>query len=263
MKKSWKDNNRLREDFAQDKKEYKYLNSFYNKKYNAKSQKEGEYSDEKIKVVDEIISKLNDIFKKNNCENFNVGTEERYGTPYVILYYNGNAEFNMGYATTFFDNTKDNFEYTKNKIIGRIFERELHWVKTEKDINDVQKTLDNLKGLATDFNKEIKPLFDKGRKALDKQISVIKSQSKFNGYDVSKAYNRAEKSYKEEHPVAPGEVVRWKLQNGNEKTVEVISIDDSTQTAKVKTDGGSMRKVPLSRLEPDVIGNLGYYGASN
>ena len=257
MKKSWKDSNRLREDFAQDKKEYKYLNSFYNKKYNARSQKSGELSDEQIKTVDEIVNKFNDIIKAHNCKDFTVGTEYRYGTPYVILYYKGNAEFNMGYATTLFDNTKDNFEYIKNKIIRRIFERELHWVETEKDIDGVQKTLDTLKGLASDINKEIKPLFDKGRKTLNKQVSVIKSRSKINGYDVSNAYDRAKKSYEEEHPVAPGEVVKWKLQNGDERTVEVVSIDDSTQTARIKTDGGSMRKVPLNRLEPNAEGAIG------
>jgi len=260
MKKAWKDSNRLREDFAQDKKEYDYLNSTYRKKQGGRNQKMDELSNEQEKIINEIIDKLNEIFKAHDCSDFSIETDGAYKCPMIFLCHKGSKDFAIGYAITLFNPnnaTNGNFEHIKNRVIEQIFNRRIHRVEAEKDIEEVQKTIDAIKGIAADINKEIRPLAEQGKKANDMYYNVLKSRGKIDYTDVSKAYMRAEDSYKKEHPVAPGEVVVWNLQSGKTQTVEVMSIDDSTQTAKVKTDGGSMRRVPLSRLSPNVKGNLG------
>ena len=269
MKKSWKNDNMiksLREDYAQDRKELDYLKTRYYVKDDkrddliaSKKEKLKECFDRLCVVLDELFEPFgfytkdskysrSDDAEKNLCF-------KKDGEEYIL------RTFSLYY--TFYDRdskSSSRYESFRNKVLKDVVSRvmdalrnkDTYYPLIEEDFTSYEEGLAKLKQLAKDFAARVKPIFDEAEKLVKVTAKIMMSGIPQSS-ELHKTRDRARKSYLKENPIAPGMVVIWHLQNGEDRDVEVVSVDDSNQTATIKTDGGAVRKVPLSRLEVDTV----------
>lgn len=265
MKKSWKDNNMirsLREDYAQDRKELDYLEIERDKKQlgfeRALADTKDKINEDFKKLCDTLDSLFNPFgFYIKDGKNYwrsennkvlcfrNKDDNEEYELKYFskdVLYYSGYEGFRSAFL---------------GAVIGRVMDGlhgkdDKYYPLEAEDFASYKEGLSKLEKLADDFQKQILPIFKDAANRIKMELKISSSNIPRNA-NVYDARVRARKSYIKENPIAPGMVVIWHLQNGEDRDVEVVSVDDSNQTATIKTDGGAVRKVPLKRLEVDTV----------
>ena len=236
------------EDFAQDKKEYQYLSRNLMRKNNSKAEHMIAADDNIQKAAEDLAKELTDILDSEGFPNCEVKLEndsrtDRFYIKGRLAIYKDDAEidsFNLNILYVRNSSFLDRFAYNlfKHDDIYNVHFYELG--------DHIQKYYNLDKAI----RKEAQPFFDKLLNSIKVKDKVVWSRPK-EDEEAYKAYSRAVKSYGKEYPVAPGNMARWQLQNGDSESVEVLSVDDKTNTAKVKTDGGAVKKVSLSRLSPD------------
>ena len=263
--------NRFKEDYAQDKKELDYLRNRNAVKQDRRSdllakQKErlGECFDRLCVTLDELFEPFGFYTKHGKHYGGYGGTYnddnmdlcfKKDGKEYIL------RTFSL--FRTFYDkdvNSSSRYESFRNKVLKDVVSRvmdalrneDTYYPLLEEDFTSYEEGLAKLKQLAKDFAARVKPIFDEAEKLVKVEAEIMMSGIPQSS-ELHDTRSRARKSYLKENPIAPGMVVIWNLQNGDVEDVEVISVNDADKTAKVRTDGGAVRKVPLSRLEVDTV----------
>ena len=268
--KSWRENNtldRYKEDYAQDKKEFDYLRNRNAAKQDRRSDLLAAQKDELKACFDKLCNVLDDLFEPFG---FYTKASSKYyhnddaidlcfnkdGNEYVLRSF----DIYHTFRTRLFDD-RPKYDVFRDEVLRDVVSRVMDNIRHDKDkyyptmeeeFVDFEDGIAKLKKLAKDFAEKVKPIFEEAERITDKESKIFVSDQDRN-QKLYTARNRARKSYLEENPIAPGMVVIWNLQNGDVEDVEVISVNDADKTAKVKTDGGAVRKVPLDRLEVDTV----------
>ena len=261
----YRESKKFREDYAQDRKELDYLRTRYYVKSDkredliaSKKEKIKECFDRLCVILDELFEPFG--FYTEDSGSFRSDDEKNLcfkkdGKEYIL------RTFSL--YRTFYDrdvNSSSRYESFRNKVLKDVVSRAMDALRNkdtyypllEEEFTSYEEGLAKLKQLAKDFAARVKPIFDEAENLVKVSAEIMMSGCPQSSelYDTRA---RARKSYLKENPIAPGMVVIWNLQNGDVEDVEVISVDETDQTAKVKTDGGAVRKVPLSRLEVDTV----------
>lgn len=272
MVKSWKENNilnRYREDYAQDKKELDYLRTRNAGKQDRRKDLLAKQKEDLKKCFDKLCDVLDELFEpfgfytKPDRHTFSDDAvalcfkDEKDGGEYDITSFDSYYTFRPSIYDTRPQYEKFRDDILK-KVVGRLMDA-LHkngngkyYPTMEEEFTSYEEGLAKIKQLVKDFAIKVQPIFEESAKILKKEIGVFTSDEE-RTKQIRTARYRARTSYLKENPIAPGMVVIWHLQNGDVEDVEVISVNDAAQTAKVKTDGGAVRNVPLSRLEVDTV----------
>lgn len=262
----YRESKKFREDYAQDRKELDYLRTRYYVKDDkrddliaSKKEKLKECFDRLGVVLDELFEPFGFYTKDSRYSRSDDGEKnlcfKKDGKEYIL------RTFSL--YRTFYDrdvNSSSRYESFRNTVLRDVVSRvmdslrnkDTYYPLLEEDFTSYEEGLAKLKQLAKDFAARVKPIFDEAEN-LVKVSAKIMSSGFPQSSELYDTRARARKSYLKENPIAPGMVVIWNLQNGDVQDVEVISVDDATETAKIKTDGGAVRKVPLDRLEVDTV----------
>ena len=261
------------EDYAQDRKELDYLETERDRKQLGYERALADTKKEISKIFGELCDTLDILFEPFG---FYVKDSERYWSDDKVLCFKNkddNQEYELKsfsikalYASSVYDkNVKDDYlnRYMdfRNRILADVIARVMDGLYRKNDkyypleaeeFASYKDGISKLEKLADDFRNRILPLFKEASEKINKEdnISASRMDRDVNLYHTRQ---RARKSYIKENPIAPGMVVKWYLQNGDDRDVEVLSVDNSNQIATIKTDGGSIRKVPLNRLEVDTV----------
>lgn len=261
------------EDYAQDRKELDYLETERDRKQLGFERALADTKDKIKKIFGELCDTLDILFEPfgfyiKEGEYYHEG--DRYlcfknkddNEEYELNYFS----INVLYASSIFDkDVKDDYlnryKDFRKRILGSVIARVMDGLhgKDDKyypleveDFASYKEGISKLEKLAEDFENRILPLFKEASEKIHNEykISASRMDRDVNLYHTRQ---RTRKSYIKENPIAPGMVVKWYLQNGDDRDVEVMSVDDYNKIATIKTDGGSIRKVPLSRLEVDTV----------
>ena len=267
--------NSLREDYAQDRKELDYLDIERDKKQPGFEKALADQRGEIAKVFNKLCDTLNKLFEPFG---FYLKDANKYWYDEgkkVLCFKNKDDdreyelyEFNVRslYESSFYDRgVKDDYlnryKSFRKKVLGSVIARVMDGLHGQgdkyypieaEDFASYKDGISKLEKLTSDFQSQVLPLFKEAADKINVEYKISASRIDRDS-NVIKARDKARKSYLKENPIAPGMVVIWNLQNGDAEDVEVISVDETDQTAKVKTDGGAVRKVPLSRLEVDTV----------
>lgn len=260
--------NRFKEDYAQDKKELDYLRNRNAVKQDRRSdllakQKErlGECFDRLCVTLDELFEPFG-FYTKHGKYYGGINEKDmdlcfkKDGKEYIEYQFSIYRAFRGG----LYDNKGSLYENFRDKVLKSVVARTMdalhnkdkYYPTVLEEFDSYEEGLAKLKQLVKDFEAKVKPIFDEAAEITNKELKVFVSDSDRNR-QVYDARVKARKSYLKENPIAPGMVVIWNLQNGDVEDVEVISVNDADKTAKVRTDGGAVRNVPLSRLEVDTV----------
>lgn len=265
----------LREDYNRDKKEYEYLRKKAKSKSLSRSIKSKEVDREIMKVLSNFVEKANSMF---NDYGITFELEENVSWPELRVFntkdelsLNGRRLIYFCPFLGFFDKDRnESLRLRKNllSLIGKSIFNSSNYVN-DLDYNDkgslmklssdINKKTEQLSNLIDRFEKELDPLLDEAISLNNKRNSIENSYLKNKKKDYNSlsfeardrafsSYNKEMDDYVKNHPLKPGDVAIWSLQSGNTRTVEIKSIDNTNNTAKIITDGGSVRNVPLDRL---------------